>query len=125
MKTTAFGIVLLSFVLQASAIEPVDLDNRIRALTARFEALQRQPDKAVSPDTLRQAQGIILLERTKAGFIFAYQGGGGVALVKDDRGNWSPAAFLSANEGSLGFQVGGEHVFYVLLLMNTNANRLL
>ena len=34
-------------------------------------------------ETLRKAQGIILLDRTKAGFLFAYQGGGGVAMVKD------------------------------------------
>ena len=42
---------------------------------------------------------------------------------KDDR--WSPAAFVSANEGSLGFQIGGQQSFIVILLMHTNATRLL
>jgi lipid-binding SYLF domain-containing protein len=43
-------------------------------------------------------------------------------MVKDAKsGRWSPPAFLSANEGSLGFQIGGQHSFVVILLMNTNA----
>ena len=126
MKATTVSLVLLSCVLSASAVEKTELDNRIRTLTARFEALQRQPDKMVPADTLRKAQGIILLERTKAGFLFAYQGGGGVALTRDPKtAKWSPAAFLSANEASLGFQIGGEQNFYVILLMTTNATRLL
>ncbi len=70
---------------------------------------------------LRKAQGIVLLDRTKAGFLFAYQGGGGVALVRDASGNWSPPAFLMANEASLGLQIGGEQNFFVILLMTTNA----
>jgi lipid-binding SYLF domain-containing protein len=49
-----------------------------------------------------------------------------VALVRDLKtGNWSPAAFVHANEASLGLQVGGEKVFYAILLMHTNAVRML
>ena len=82
--------------------------------------------ECIPAETLRQAQGIILLDRTKAGFLFAYQGGGGVALVKDATlHKWSPVAFLDANEASLGFQVGGEQHFCIVLLMTTNAARLL
>ena len=113
-------------VLSALAIGKSELDDRVRMLTAKFEALQQKPDKAVPAEILRQAKGVILLDRTKAGFIFAYQGGGGVAMVRDSTGGkWSPVAFLSANEASLGFQIGGEQNFYVILLMNTNAVRLL
>jgi SH3 domain-containing YSC84-like protein 1 len=126
MKKTMIGLVVLSCVLSATAVEKAELDRRIRALTDKFEALQQQPDKAVPAENLRKAQGIILLDRTKAGFIFAYQGGGGLALARDSKsGRWSPAAFLSANEASLGFQAGGEQNFYVILLMSTNATRLL
>jgi lipid-binding SYLF domain-containing protein len=95
-------------------------------LTSKFEAMQSKPDKRVPAETLRKAKGVILLDRTKAGFIFAYQGGGGVAMVKDPKtGKWSPPAFVGANEASLGFQVGGEQTFFVILLMNTNATRML
>jgi lipid-binding SYLF domain-containing protein len=44
-----------------------------------------------------------------------------VALVKNSLGEWSPAAFLTASQASLGFQVGGEQNFFVVLLMTTNA----
>jgi SH3 domain-containing YSC84-like protein 1 len=108
------------------AVERTELDARVRALTAKFEEMQSKPDKAIPSGVLRKAQGIILLDRTKAGFVFAYQGGGGVAMVKDPRsGNWGPVAFLGASEASLGFQVGGEQNFYVILLMNTNATGIL
>jgi lipid-binding SYLF domain-containing protein len=126
MKTLLLGLILLGFAASALAIDKAELDNRIRTLTAKLETLQQKPDKRIPADNLRKARGIILLDRTKAGFIFAYQGGGGVALVKDAKTDkWSTVAFLAANEASLGFQVGGQQSFYVILLMNTNATRLL
>jgi lipid-binding SYLF domain-containing protein len=122
MKTKIISFLLLGLASAAFAIEPAELDNRIRALTDKFEALQHQPGKSIPADSLRKAQGIILLDRTKAGFLFAYQGGGGVAMVKDaKRGKWSPVAFLGASEASLGFQIGGEQHFCIVLLMTTNA----
>ena len=117
---------MLAAVGTAVAVDKLELDQRVRTLTAKFEALQMKPDKCVPHEVLRVAQGIILLDRTKAGFLFAFQGGGGVALVKDPKTElWSPVAFVGANEASLGFQVGGEQGFYVILLMNTNSARFL
>ena len=126
MKTTILSLLSLGLVLSAVAAEKTELDNRIRKLTAKFEAMQNSPDKRIPAETLRQARGIVLLDRTKAGFIFAFQGGGGLAMVKDPHSEkWSPAAFLKASEASLGFQIGGQQSFIVLLLMHTNATRLL
>src|SRR5579859_3229004 len=120
MKKILFGVVTVGIAAYAFALEPVELDNRIHTLAAKFEQLQGKSDKAIPADTLRKAQGIILLDRTKAGFVFAYQGGGGVAMVRNPSGEWSPPAFFTAHEGSLGFQIGGEQDFYAILLMNTN-----
>jgi len=106
------------------ADDKAKLDAQFRKLTAKFEAMQSNPEKAVPAEELKKARGVILLDRTKAGFIFAYQGGNGIALVKDgNTENYGAAAFLKANEASLGFQVGGEQSFYVILLMSTNATR--
>src|SRR5580658_227417 len=107
MKTKFIGFLLLGLATTALAIEPAELDNRIRALTDRFETFQHMAGKSIPADILRKAQGIILLDRTKAGFLFAYQGGTGVAMVKDPAlDTWGSAAFLTANQASLGFQVG-------------------
>src|SRR2546425_12454666 len=122
MKTIALSLALLSFASSTFAIEKAELERRIHSLTSKFEALQQK--NPIPAENLRRAKGIVLLDRTKAGFLFAYQGGAGVAMVKD-HDKWSPAAFLSANEASLGFQVGSQQAFIVILLMDTNATRLL
>jgi len=47
-------------------------------------------------------------------------------MVKDPQTHqWSPPAFLSADEASLGFQIGGQQSFIVILLLNTNALQVL
>jgi lipid-binding SYLF domain-containing protein len=103
MKTKIICCMLLGLATAALAIEPSELDNRIRALTDKFVVFQSQPDKCIPAETLRQAQGIMLLDRTKAGFLFAYQGGGGVAMVRDAKSHqWSPVAFSERQSGQLG-----------------------
>jgi lipid-binding SYLF domain-containing protein len=121
MRLFTIGVAWLACAVSASALDSTQLNERLRTLTDKFETLQQTPDKRVPADLLGKARGVILLDRTKAGFIFAFQGGGGVAMVKDKNGEWSPPAFLTANEASLGFQIGGEQDFYVILLMTTNA----
>lgn len=125
MKRAISGLLLLSFVGSALAVQPHELDRRIYRLTAKFEEMQEKPDKRVPPELLRKAQGIILLDRTKAGFLFAFQGGVGVAMNRDPNTHqWSAPAFISANDASIGFQVGGEQGFFVILVMNSGATRL-
>jgi SH3 domain-containing YSC84-like protein 1 len=123
MKTTIMiGLMLSGLVSAALAIEPVELDNRIRSLSDKFEAFQHRPDNGIPPETLRKAQGIILLETVKGGLGVGYQGGSGVAMVKNAKQKqWSPVAFLKVNQATLGLQVGGEQNFYIILLMTTNS----
>lgn len=121
MKVMILGLALLGCVHSALAVNRAELDARIRTLTARFEAMQQLPDRRVPADVLRRAKGVILLNRIKAGFMFAVQSGGGVAMVKDRSGDWSPVAFIRSSGGSFGFQAGGEQDFCVVLLMNSNA----
>ena len=126
MKRVLPFLLFASLAASALAVDKADLDNRLRKLSIKFDNLQSKPDKRIPAETLRKAQGIILLDRTKAGFIFAYQGGSGAAMVKDPKsGQWSPVTFLSASEASLGFLVGGQQSFVVILLMNTNATQML
>jgi len=117
---------MLGLAGSALAVDQADLDARLRRFTAEIRDFQAKPDKAVPPELLRNAQGILLLDRTKAGFLFAFQGGSGVALAKDPTTKqWGAPAFFTANEASLGFQVGGENAFYVILFMNDNSVRAL
>jgi lipid-binding SYLF domain-containing protein len=125
-KLTIIILGVVALTLSAAAVDKAALDKKIEKLTAKFEALQQKPDKRIPPEVLQKAQGIILLDRTKAGFVVAYQGGGGVAMVKDRRsGKWGAPAFFRANEGSIGFQVGGQQSFFVIVMMNAEGTRLL
>jgi SH3 domain-containing YSC84-like protein 1 len=122
--TTTF--LLLGLAVPALAVDKANLDKLIVKLTTKFDQLQGKTDRRVPAENLRKAQGIILLDRTKAGFVFAFEGGGGVAMVKDAKtGAWSPPVFLRASEASLGLQAGGQQSFVVILLMHTNATRAL
>lgn len=113
---------LLGFAGSILAVDRAELDSRIHLLTAKFDALQHNSHNKIPVETLHKAKGIVLLDLTKAGFVFAYEGGGGVAMIKDEKsGQWSPAAFVAANEPSLGFQVGGQQSFLVILLMDAKA----
>ncbi|MBI3852272.1 MAG: lipid-binding SYLF domain-containing protein [Verrucomicrobia bacterium] len=124
MKAAIIGLTLLGMATSVLAIDKATLDNRLRRLGIKFAEMQEKPDRHIPDEMLGKAEGIILLDRTKAGFLFGFQGGSGVALVKDPRsGQWSPAAFLGATEASLGFQVGAQQSFIVILLMTTNATR--
>ena len=126
MKLLITTVLLLGLAAPARAIDKAALDKRIRTITTKFDTMQAKPDKRIPAENLRKAKGIIFLDRTKAGFLFAFEGGGGLAMVKDAKsGAWSPPAFMRANEASLGFQIGGQQSFVVILLMNTNATRAL
>ena len=121
MKSLITCLLFLALTLPALAIERAELDYRIGKLMLRFQEMQLKPDNRVPAETLRNAQGIILLDRTKAGLVFAFQGGSGVAMARDPKsGQWSPPAFFKASEASFGVQIGGQHSFVVILLMNTN-----
>jgi len=83
MKSLITALVFLGLALPALSIERSQLDYRISKLMLQFEEMQLKPDKRVPAEKLRNAQGLILLDRTKAGLVFAFQGGSGVAMVRD------------------------------------------
>ena len=112
MKRLIVGFALLGFVTSALAVNKAELDQRTRRLTFKFAELQQNPAKRIPAEILRRAQGIVLLDRTKAGFVFGFQGGSGVAMVRNPKSKgWSPAAFVEANEASLGPQIGVQQSF--------------
>jgi lipid-binding SYLF domain-containing protein len=122
VRRTIFGLTLSFLASTALAVDSAQLDKKITTLTDKFEAFQHREDGGVTAGTLRRAQGIILLDTTKGGLVFGYQGGYGVVMVKNSAmKTWSPAAFLKANEASFGAQIGGQENFYIILLMTSNS----
>jgi lipid-binding SYLF domain-containing protein len=66
------------------------------------------PSTAIPSEVWQKAQAIIVTNQFKAGFIFGVKGGYGVLMVKRPGGHWSLPVLLTANEASLGLQVGAK-----------------
>jgi lipid-binding SYLF domain-containing protein len=127
MKFSLFtGLMILGCAgLAMAGPSKTELDKRIANLTTELGSMQDKPDKKIPAENFRKARGIILMDRTKGGLVFSYQGGSGVALVRNGKNDkWGPAAFISGSEAGFGLQGGGEHSFYVILLMTTNSIRM-
>jgi len=121
MKRAFTSILVLGSAVAALAVGEVQqLDEKAAKLLARFDTMQNS-EKRVPADILKKAQGIVLFDRTKAGLVFAYEGGGGIAMAKDAKDKWGPIGFMSANEASLGFQIGGQQSFMVIVILTKDA----
>jgi lipid-binding SYLF domain-containing protein len=126
MKTSLVtAVLLLALAGSALAIDKEHLDGRIKRMMQKLAAMQEKPDKAIPADTLKKAKGIIIMERTRAGVVFAFMSGRGVAMVRNAKtGKWGPAGFVEGSEASLGAQIGGESSLWVICLMTTNSIRM-
>lgn len=118
--TLAQTILALGLATNALAQTKSELDDRVRKLMSQFESLQANPEARVPAEKLKKAMGVILMERTKGGFIVGYEQGFGVAMVRN-KDDWSPFSFMNSHEGSFGAQIGGKSTFTVILLMNEAA----
>lgn len=67
---------------------------------------------------LKNAKGVLVVpQMLKGAFGIGAEGGSGVLLVKDAKGNWSYPAFYTLGAVSIGFQIGGAASEVMLLLM--------
>lgn len=121
MKRMLIGLFILGLAGSALAVDKAQLNDRIQSLNKEFVSMQQNSAHRVPANELAQAKGIILLDQSKGGFLFAYHGGDGIAMVRDASGNWSAPAFVSSSGASLGFQAGGERDFFVILLKSPQA----
>jgi lipid-binding SYLF domain-containing protein len=120
MQQYLLTVLLLGLATTTFAETKSELDDRVRKLMAKFDSLQANPEARIPADKLNKATGVILMDRTKGGFIFGYESGFGVAMVKN-KGQWSPFSFMNSREGSFGAQIGGKSTFCVILLMTDSA----
>jgi lipid-binding SYLF domain-containing protein len=120
MRRHILSLLLLTLAASGFAETKNELDDRVRKLMAKFDSLQDNTEARIPADKLKKATGVIVMDRTKGGFIFGYEQGFGVAMVKN-KANWSPFSFMNSREGSFGAQIGGKSTFCVILLMTDSA----
>jgi len=95
------------------------LVGRITSAKNYLDDIMESPHMSIPEELLKECRGIAILRQYKAGFILGVKGGSGVVLVRDEKTKmWSPPAFVATAEGSYGFQIGGQAIDAILLVMN-------
>ena len=126
MKKSA-GMTLLVVLLSSAVFVAADDEAKESKATDRVQAagdvlneIQSAPDKGIPQEILGSAECVAVVPSLlKGGFIVGAKYGRGLASCRTPKG-WSAPAFFTVEGGSFGFQIGGQAVDLVMLIMNKN-----
>jgi SH3 domain-containing YSC84-like protein 1 len=92
--------------------------DRVQAAADVLDDIQGAPDKGIPQEVLGSAECVAVVPSLlKGGFIIGGKYGRGLASCRTPKG-WSSPAFFVVSGGSVGFQIGGQAVDLVMLIMN-------
>jgi SH3 domain-containing YSC84-like protein 1 len=93
-------------------------DDRVEAAGTVLDEIESAPDTGIPEEVLASAECVAVVPSLlKGGFIIAARYGRGVASCRTPTG-WSAPAFIFTSGGSVGFQIGGQAIDLVMLIMN-------
>src|ERR1700734_1022636 len=112
----ALIVSLCSFSFAAD--EDTKVSDRVEAAADVLSEIQGAPDKGIPQEVLGSAECVAVVpSMLKGGFIVGAKYGRGLASCRTPKG-WSAPAFFVVTGGSFGFQIGGQAVDLVMLIMN-------
>ena len=127
MKTgLCIGATLLAAAAVANAEVTKSESNRLTEAAIVLDEIRAAADRDIPEDLWEKAKCVAVIPSVKkAAFIVGGEYGKGVVSCRDGN-DWSAPSFLMLQKGSVGFQLGGETIDLVLLIMNDHGmNRLL
>src|SRR6201993_3724984 len=120
-KTVVFLLALTVSTLAYGEDQKKDTskaEDRIQAAATVLNEIESAPDTGIPEEVLGSAECVAVVPSLlKGGFIVAANYGRGVASCRTEKG-WSAPAFLFTSGGSVGFQIGGQAIDLVMLIMN-------
>jgi len=123
MKRLLLWAVVVAFSAVAwAADEPKESKAVDRAQGAGevLNEIQSAPDSGIPQNILSRAECVAVVpSMLKGGFVFGAKYGRGLASCRTPKG-WSAPAFFVVEGGSFGFQIGGQAVDLVMLIMNND-----
>jgi lipid-binding SYLF domain-containing protein len=125
MKKSAcltLAVSLLFSVFLAAQEQPKESKASDRAQSAAdvLNDIQSAPDAGIPQEILGRSECVAVVpSMLKGGFVFGAKYGRGLASCRTPKG-WSAPAFFTIEGGSFGFQIGGQAVDLVMLIMNKN-----
>ena len=94
--------------------------DRVQAAADVLNEIQAAPDSGIPQEILGRSQCVAVVpSMLKGGFIVGGKYGRGLASCRTAKG-WSSPAFFTVKGGSFGFQIGGQAVDLVMLIMNND-----
>lgn len=94
--------------------------DRVQAAADVLNEIQSAPDSGIPEEILGRSQCVAVVpSMLKGGFIVGGKYGRGLASCRTSKG-WSAPAFFTVKGGSFGFQIGGQAVDLVMLIMNND-----
>jgi len=97
--------------------------DRVQAAADVLNEIQSAPDSGIPQEILSKAECVAVVpSMLKGGFIVGAKYGRGLASCRTPKG-WSTPAFFTLGGGSFGFQIGGQAVDLVMLIMNNDGMR--
>jgi lipid-binding SYLF domain-containing protein len=94
--------------------------DRVQAAGDVLNEIEAAPDSGIPQEILSKAECVAVVpSMLKGGFIVAAKYGRGLASCRTPKG-WSAPAFFTITGGSVGFQIGGQAVDLVMLIMNND-----
>jgi lipid-binding SYLF domain-containing protein len=122
-KLALFGLLVLmcgSVVVADEQQKDSKASDRVQAAAEVLTAIQSAPDSGIPEEVLGKAECVAVVpSMLKGGFIFGAKYGRGLASCRTPKG-WSAPAFFTIQGGSFGFQIGGQAVDLVMLIMNND-----
>jgi lipid-binding SYLF domain-containing protein len=119
LLTLILSLCSLSFAADDQPKESKAAD-RVQAAADVLNDIQAAPDAGIPQEVLGSAECVAVVpSMLKGGFIVGAKYGRGLASCRTPKG-WSAPAFFVVTGGSFGFQIGGQAVDLVMLIMNKN-----
>jgi len=94
--------------------------DRVQAAADVLNQIESAPDSGIPQGILGRAECVAVVpSMLNGGFIVGAKYGRGLASCRTPKG-WSAPAFFMTTGGSVGFQIGGQAVDLVMLIMNND-----
>jgi lipid-binding SYLF domain-containing protein len=116
----AVVVSLSSFVLAVDEPKESKATDRVQSAADVLNEIESAPDSGIPEEILGRSECVAVVpSMLKGGFIVGAKYGRGVASCRTPKG-WSAPAFFVVTGGSVGFQIGGQAVDLVMLIMNND-----
>jgi len=119
----AYLLVCAASMAFAADLTATKASERVQAAADVLSEIQDAPDQGIPENVLGSAECVAVVPSLlNGGFIVGARYGRGVASCRTSKG-WSAPAFFLIEGGSVGFQIGGQAVDVVMLIMNSDGMR--